>query len=147
MALLQVLSEKRYDLEGFVQYAHSLRESQSFHTSKAANMQRVADIHNTLRKYSISISPEARETLQRLQGVWGDFEVALLDGEEFVKKQTPIKAQGLQDSILVCFNTSLHTGHSMANLPRVLRSSWNSGWSQSVGESSQTPQLPLSRCC
>lgn len=84
-----------------MQYARSLRESQTFHTREAANTQRVSDIHNTLRKYRIPISEEARQTLHRLQEVWGEFETCLLEGEAFVNKQTPIKAQGLQKSILV----------------------------------------------
>ena len=40
--------------------------------------------------------------IQRLKEVWKEFEASLEDGEKFVKTQTPIKAQGLQDSISVC---------------------------------------------
>lgn len=40
--------------------------------------------------------------VQRLKEVWKGFEASLEDGEKFVKTQTPIKAQGLQESISVC---------------------------------------------
>ena len=105
--LIQTLTTKRYDLEGFVVYAKSLCESQAFHAREASNTQRVVDIHTALRKHSVSISAEARDTLQRMQRVWGEFEASLVEGEEFVRKQTPIKAQGLQDSISVCFHQEL----------------------------------------
>lgn len=97
----QLLLSKRYDLEGFVQYARSLAESQAFHRQEAPSTRRAVDIHTTLRKYNIPVSAEAREVLQRLQEVWSQFEIGLKEGEEFVRKQTPIKAQGLQDSIVV----------------------------------------------
>lgn len=51
-----MLSAKRYDLEGFVQYSRSLQESQAFYTREAANTQRVSDIHTTLKRYSIQTS-------------------------------------------------------------------------------------------
>ena len=54
--VFQMLSVKRFDLEGFVQYARSLRESQAFHTREASNTQWVSDVHGTLRKYSIQTS-------------------------------------------------------------------------------------------
>ena len=103
-----MLSSKRYDLEGFVQYADSLRESQAFHSREAGRTQWVADVHTALRKYNIHISEGDRETLQRLQGVWAEFEACLADGVRFVEKQTPLKAQGLQESILVCVLRSQH---------------------------------------
>ena len=98
---MQKLSSKRYDLEGFVQYARSLRESQTFHSREVAHTQWVSDVHTTLRKYSIHTSETDRETMQRLQTVWREFEASLRDGEQFVETQTPIKAQGLQESISV----------------------------------------------
>ena len=100
--LLQTLSSKRYDLEGFVQYARSLRESQSFHSREVAKTQWVSDIYTTLRKYSIHTSEVDKETMQKLQTVWREFEASLADGEQFVETQTPIKAQGLQENISVC---------------------------------------------
>ena len=84
-----------------MQYAHSLRESQAFHTREVAHTQWVTDIHTALRRYRIHTSEEDRETLVRLQGVWAEFETKLEDGVQFVEKQTPLKAQGLQESILV----------------------------------------------
>ena len=54
--MLQELSSKRYDLEGFVQYARSLRDGQSFNSHNAANTQWVADVYAALRKYSIQPS-------------------------------------------------------------------------------------------
>ena len=39
--------------------------------------------------------------MHRLQTVWREFEASLKDGEHFVETQTPIKAQGLQESISV----------------------------------------------
>lgn len=38
---------------------------------------------------------------QELRLLWGDFEDCLLDAGEFVATQTPMKAQGLQESIVV----------------------------------------------
>ena len=96
-----MLSTKRYDLEGFVQYARSLRESQAFHSRETAQTQWVTEVCTTLRRYSITTSDQARETLQQLQVVWAQFEASLSDGQQFVEKQTPIKAQGLQENISV----------------------------------------------
>ena len=73
----------------------------SFHTREVANTQWVTDIYNTLKNYKIDTFVEARDILQQLQGVWERFEDSLTDGEQFVKKQTPIKAQGLQEGISV----------------------------------------------
>lgn len=120
-----MLSSKRYDLEGFVQYSRSLQESQAFHTREAANTQRVSDIHTTLKRYSIQTS-EVRVhgvgclvatllsfqlDIQRLKEAWKEFEASLQDGEKFVKTQTPIKAQGLQESISVC--PYMYTHHTI----------------------------------
>ena len=38
---------------------------------------------------------------QELRLLWGDFEGCLLEAGEFVATQTPMKAQGLQESIVV----------------------------------------------
>lgn len=84
-----------------MQYAHSLRESQAFYSREVAHTQWVTDVHTTLRKYHILTSGEDREILNRLQGVWAEFETRLADGVQFVERQTPLKAQGLQESILV----------------------------------------------
>ena len=43
--------------------------------------------------------------------MWKGFEASLEDGEKFVKTQTPIKAQGLQESISVC--PHVYTYHSI----------------------------------
>ena len=43
-----------------------------------------------------------KESGKLLLEVWKRFELILLDADEFVAKQTPIKAQGLHDSIKVC---------------------------------------------
>ena len=40
--------------------------------------------------------------MQRLQSVWREFEASLAEGAQFVETQTPLKAQGLQESISVC---------------------------------------------
>ena len=69
----------------------------------------MSDIHTTLRKYSIHTSEADRETMQRLQTVWREFEASLRDGEQFVETQTPIKAQGLQESISVG-SVTVYTG-------------------------------------
>lgn len=38
---------------------------------------------------------------QELHLLWGDFEGHLVEAENFVSTQTPMKAQGLQESIVV----------------------------------------------
>ena len=49
----------------------------------------------------------------QLQEIWREFEQRLSEAREFVDTQTPVKAQGLQESIQVrpaCAHT--HTGSS-----------------------------------
>ncbi len=51
----QVLSARRYDLEGFAEYAHQLRECQSFDRSEADNIDYVLEVHNALLDHGVDI--------------------------------------------------------------------------------------------
>ena len=51
-----------------------------------------------------------QELGRELREVWNSFELKLAEGDGFVAKQTPIKAQGLQESIKVrMFDIPMHT--------------------------------------
>lgn len=53
----QVLSSKRYDLEGFADYAHHLRESHSFQSRELNNITFVLKIHSILQRQGIEVPP------------------------------------------------------------------------------------------
>jgi len=55
MWCVQVLSAKRYDLEGFAEYAHQLRESQEFDKSEADNIDYVLRVHSALLGHGIEV--------------------------------------------------------------------------------------------
>ena len=50
---------------------------------------------------------EDKDVIQTLEDTWKEFEQCLAMGEEFVKAQTPVKAQGLQESISVSVGSQL----------------------------------------
>lgn len=54
----QVISSKRYDLEGFSKYAHTLRDSGKFYSQQINNVTYVKQIHATLSQLKIQISPQ-----------------------------------------------------------------------------------------
>lgn len=55
---MQVLSAKRYDLEGFADYAHFLRESHSFQAKELGNITFVLKIHSILQRQGIEVPPQ-----------------------------------------------------------------------------------------
>ena len=53
-SVAQMLSSRRYDLEGFVYYAQTLiKDSKNLYSRELANKQWVDDIYAILRKYGI----------------------------------------------------------------------------------------------
>lgn len=57
---LQMLTSKRYDLEGFAEYAHHLSDCQAFHKNEAKHIDYVLRVHSTLRRNGVQV-PEADE--------------------------------------------------------------------------------------
>ena len=53
--ILQVLSSKRYDLEGFAEYARHLRECQTFDEKEATNINYVLRVHSILFRHGIDV--------------------------------------------------------------------------------------------
>lgn len=53
-----MLSTKRYDLEGFAQYAHHLRESHAFQTREYDNITFVLKIHSILQRQGVQVPQE-----------------------------------------------------------------------------------------
>ena len=54
----QVLLLKRYDLEGFSEYAHYLRESEAFQLKELDNIKSVLKIHSILQCQGIEVPPQ-----------------------------------------------------------------------------------------
>ena len=54
----QMLTSKRYDLEGFAEYAHHLSDCQSFHKSEAKHIDYVLRVHSTLRRNGVKVPQE-----------------------------------------------------------------------------------------
>ena len=55
---LQMLASKRYDLEGFAEYAHHLRDCQSFHKNEVKHIDYIFRVHNTLRRNGVQVTHE-----------------------------------------------------------------------------------------
>lgn len=53
-----MLTSKRYDLEGFAEYAHHLSDCQSFHKSEAKHIDYVLRVHSTLRRNGVKVPQE-----------------------------------------------------------------------------------------
>lgn len=51
----QVLSSKRYDLEGFAEYARQLRECQAFQEREGASIGYVLRVHTALGKHGVEV--------------------------------------------------------------------------------------------
>ena len=58
-----MLSAKRYDLEGFAEYTHQLRECQSFNKSEADNIDYVLRVHNSLLHHGVCIPKDDNVTI------------------------------------------------------------------------------------
>lgn len=55
---LKMLTSKRYDLEGFAEYAHHLSDCQSFHHTEAKHIDYVLRVHHTLRRNGVQVPQE-----------------------------------------------------------------------------------------
>ena len=55
---MQMLTSKRYDLEGFAEYAHHLSDCQTFHKSEAKHIDYVLRVHSTLRRNGVKVPQE-----------------------------------------------------------------------------------------
>ena len=53
-----MLTSKRYDLEGFAEYAHHLSDCQTFHKSEAKHIDYVLRVHSTLRRNGVKVPQE-----------------------------------------------------------------------------------------
>ena len=62
----QVLSSKRYDLEGFAEYARQLRECQAFQEREGASIGYVLRVHSALGKHGVEVP--AQDKVHRLYG-------------------------------------------------------------------------------
>ena len=51
----QMLTSKRYDLEGFAEYAHNLNDCQTFHKNEAKHIDYVLRVHGTLRRNGVKV--------------------------------------------------------------------------------------------
>ena len=53
-----MLTSKRYDLEGFAEYAHHLSDCQTFHRNEAKHIDYVLRVHSTLRRNGVKVPQE-----------------------------------------------------------------------------------------
>ena len=61
-----MLSAKRYDLEGFAEYAHQLRECQCFDKSEADNIGYVLLVHSALIRHGVEVPADDKVSPQFL---------------------------------------------------------------------------------
>lgn len=54
-SLFQALSSKRYDLEGFAEYARQLRECQAFRAREGSSINYVLKVHSTLGRQGVEV--------------------------------------------------------------------------------------------
>ena len=52
----QALSSKRYDLEGFAEYARQLHASQTFHQAESGNISYVLRVHSILLRQGVEVT-------------------------------------------------------------------------------------------
>ena len=50
-----MLTSKRYDLEGFAEYAHNLSDCQTFHKNEAKHIDYVLRVHGTLKRNGVKV--------------------------------------------------------------------------------------------
>ena len=61
-----MLTSKRYDLEGFAEYAHHLSSCQTFHKSEAKHIDYVLRVHSTLRRNGVKVPQEDEVCMNQL---------------------------------------------------------------------------------
>ena len=97
----QMLSCKRYDLEGFAEYAQTLHHIQLCRDVEETTLSYIRKTHQALVSSGISVAGGEKELVEEVVRVWEECAGVLREAEEFVASQTPMKAQGLQENIKV----------------------------------------------
>lgn len=100
---LQMLSGKRYDLEGFAEFAKTIGTVQECRQVEQSKVSFVINTLHALISSGISVSDQLNKLLEKVEWLWENCEDAMREAKEFVASQTPIKAQGLHENILVSF--------------------------------------------
>lgn len=90
----QVLSTKRYDLEGFSEYAHQLRECQSFDRSEADNIDYVLQVHKALLHHDVALPIDDKVAIMKSPAVlYIMYFVSLGSQYEVASSVAPIQRQ------------------------------------------------------
>ena len=97
----QILSCKRYDLEGFAFYAQQVRIMREERERERDNLNRSSTLLKSLLASGVAVSREVRGLMEHMETEWRQCERGIRDMEEFVHKQTPVKAMGLQENMEV----------------------------------------------
>ena len=96
-----MLSCKRYDLEGFAEFAQTLHR---IHQCREVEQPKLSYVTKTLQALISSgtgVSDGVKELVEEGVRLWEECGDRLKEAEEFVASQTPMKAQGLHKNITV----------------------------------------------
>ena len=89
-------------MEGFAFYAQQVRVMREERESEQDNLNRSSNLLKSLLYSGVSVPREVRGLMEHMEKEWVKCGMGIRDMEEFVHKQTPVKAMGLQENMEVC---------------------------------------------
>lgn len=98
----QVLSSKRYDLEGFAEYARQLRECQAFQEREGASIGYVLRVHTALGKHGVEVPAQ-----DKVHHVYESLSLLFLPPLLLPSPQNPLSTPFLPLHLLPLFSPSL----------------------------------------
>lgn len=109
-----MISCKRYDLEGFAEYAQTLLQIQQCRDTEEPNLVYITKTYRALVSSGTGDAEKEKALVEEVAKVWKKCGNLLKDAKEFITSQTPLKAQGLQENIEVSqIPTALYDTASM----------------------------------
>lgn len=89
------------DLEGFAYYSQQLRMIKEERETESQSLQFIVSLVDTLSTSGVSVGEDDTGRVEEMKRVWSECEGYMHQVSEFVYTQTPIKAQGLKESMEV----------------------------------------------
>ena len=102
------------DLEGFAYYSQQLRMIKEERETESQSLQFIVSLVDTLSTSGFSVGEDDTGRVEEMKRVWSECEGYMHQVSEFVYTQTPIKAQGLKESMEVrltesqCMRCTMH---------------------------------------
>ena len=97
----QILSCKRYDLEGFANYAQQIRHIEEQRDEEHETLRYSSTLLNSLLVSGVMVSRDERQLVEDTEKLWNECGEKVKEMAQFVDNQTPLKAQGLQENMEV----------------------------------------------